>query len=207
MKKAWSIALLTVLAAALAALAGVLLYRYFIGSRIRDGGRMENPEGYRAGKELLEFRWQQTGENSAACFTLHFYLEDDLPVLTGRFLSPDGGETRENGVDASSEPIPWELTWVQWFALQNALAEAALPAYEAPSPDAAEAADSEICIVWRTEDGTRSENYSGGNAAALEALALRIAEEAYCASQPEAALPAESSGRAAALPKPAPKNG
>ena len=207
MKKAWSIVLLAVLAAALAALAGILLYRYFIGSRIRDGGRMENPEGYRAEKELLEFRWQQTGENSAACFTLHFYLEDDLPVLTGRFLSPDGGEARENGVDASSEPIPWELTWVQWFALQNALAEAALPAYEAPSPDAAEAADSEICIVWRTEDGTRSKNYSGGNAAALEALALRIAEEAYCASQPETALPAESSGRAAALPKPAPKDG
>ena len=207
MKKAWSIVLFTALAAALAALAGVLLYRYFIGSRIRDGGRMENPEGYRAGKELLEFRWQQTGENSAACFTLHFYLEDDLPVLTGRFLSPDGGETRENGVDASSEPIPWELTWVQWFALQNALAEAALPAYEAPSPDAAEAADSEICIVWRTEDGTRSENCSGENAAALEALALCIAEEAYCASQPEAALPAESSGMAAAQPRSAPKDG
>lgn len=207
MKKAWSIVLLAVLAAALAALAGVLLYRYFIGSRIQDGGRMENPEGYRAEKELLEFRWQQTGENSAACFTLHFYLEDDLPVLTGRFLSPDGGETRENGRDASSEPIPWELTWVQWFALQNALAEAALPAYEAPSPDAAEAADSEICIVWRTEDGTRSENYSSGNAAALEALALRIAEEAYCASQPETALPAESSGRAAAQPRSTPKDG
>ena len=64
---------------------------------------------------------------------MHFYLENDLPVLTGRFLSPDGGETRENGRDASSTPIPWQLTWVQWFELQNTLAEAALPAYEKPS--------------------------------------------------------------------------
>ena len=92
-------------------------------------------------------------------------------------------------------------------ALQNALAEAALPAYEAPSPNAAEAADSEICIVWRTGDGTRSENYSGGNAAALEALALRIAEEAYCASQPEAALPAALGAETAVLPRSAPKDG
>lgn len=92
---------------------------------------------------------------------MHFYLENDLPVLTGRFLSPDGGETRENGRDASSTPIPWQLTWVQWFELQNTLAEAALPAYEKPSQDAAEEAGSEICIVWRTEDGEQSEKCSG----------------------------------------------
>ena len=55
---------------------------------------MENPDAYRAGKELIEFRWQQTHTNSSRCFTMHFYLENDLPVLTGRFLSPDGGETR-----------------------------------------------------------------------------------------------------------------
>ena len=71
---------------------------------------------------------------------MHFYLENDLPVLTGRFLSPDGGETRENERDASSTPIPWQLTWVQWFELQNTLAEAALPAYEKPPQDAAEEA-------------------------------------------------------------------
>ena len=46
------------LATAFVMLAGVLLYRYFIGSRIQDGGRMENPDAYRAGKELIEFRWQ-----------------------------------------------------------------------------------------------------------------------------------------------------
>ena len=54
---------------------------------------MENPDAYRVGKELNEFRWQQTHTNSNRCFTMHFYLENDLPVLTGRFLSPDGGET------------------------------------------------------------------------------------------------------------------
>lgn len=140
MKKSRKIALLIMLATAFVMLAGVLLYRYFIGSRIQDGGRMENPDAYRAGKELIEFRWQQTHTNSNRCFTMHFYLENDLPVLTGRFLSPDGGETRENGRDASSTPIPWQLTWVQWFELQNTLAEAALPAYEKPSQDAAEEA-------------------------------------------------------------------
>ncbi len=85
------------LATAFVMLAGVLLYRYFIGSRIQDGGRMENPDAYRAGKELIEFRWQQTHTNSNRCFTMHFYLENDLPVLTGRFLSPDGGETKKTG--------------------------------------------------------------------------------------------------------------
>ena len=129
---------------------------------------MENPDAYRAGKELIEFRWQQTHTNSSRCFTMHFYLENGLPVLTGRFMSPDGGETRENGRGASSTPIPWQLTWVQWFELQNTLAEAALPAYEKPSHDAAEEAGSEICIVWRTEDGERSEKCSGEDAAALE---------------------------------------
>lgn len=196
MKKSRKIALLIVLATAFVMLAGVLLYRYFIGSRIQDGGRMENPDAYRAGKELIEFRWQQTHMNSSRCFTMHFYLENDLPVLTGRFLSPDGGETRENGRDASSTPIPWQLTWVQWFELQNTLAEAALPAYEKPSHDAAEEANSEICVVWRTEDGEQSEKCSGEDAAALETLVLRIAEEAYGTSQLEAGLP-----------RPAPKGG
>ena len=85
---------------------------------------------------------------------------------------------------------------MQWFELQNTLAEAALPAYEKPSHDAAEEANSEICIVWRTEDGERSEKCSGEDAAALETLVLRIAEEAYGTSQPEAGLP-----------RPAPKGG
>ena len=78
---------------------------------------------------------------------------------------------------------------MQWFELQNTLAEATLPAYEKPSHDAAEEAGSEICIVWRTEDGERSEKCSGEDAAALGTLVLRIAEEAYGTSQLEAGLP------------------
>ena len=206
-RRALIIALIVVSAVAFIAPAAVSLYRYFIDSRIRDEGRMENPDSYRAEKELLEFRWQQTNANSADCFTLHFYLEDDLPVLTGRFLSPDGGETRENGVDASSDLIPWQLTWVQWFELQNALAEAALPAYEKPSPDVRDEADSEICIVWRSEDEEITERRSGRNAAALENLVLRIAEETYRASQLEASLPPELGAETAVLPRSASKNG
>ena len=59
MRRALKIALIVVSAVALIALAGVWLYRYFIDSRIRDGGRMENPDAYRAGKDLIEFTWQQ----------------------------------------------------------------------------------------------------------------------------------------------------
>ena len=50
-------------------------------------------------------------------------------------------------------------------------------------------AGSEISIVWRTEDGEQSEKCSGEDAAALETLVLRIAEEAYGTSQLEAGLP------------------
>ena len=95
MKKSRKIALLIVLATAFVMLAGVLLYRYFIGSRIQDGGRMENPDAYRAGKELIEFRWQQTHTNSNRCFTMHFYLENDLPVLTKKKLLAEYGLLNE----------------------------------------------------------------------------------------------------------------
>jgi hypothetical protein len=83
---------------------------------------------------------------------------------------------------------------VQWFELQNTLAEAALPAYKKPPQNAAEEAGSEICIVWRTENGERSEKCSGEDAAALETLVLRIAEEAYGTSQLEAGRPAPKGG-------------
>ena len=59
MKKSRKIALLIVLATAFVMLAGVLLYRYFIGSRIQDGGRMENPDAYRAEETLTRFSWKQ----------------------------------------------------------------------------------------------------------------------------------------------------
>ena len=179
------IALIVVSAVALIALAGVWLYRYFIDSRIRDGGRMENPDAYRAGKDLIEFTWQQNHMNSCKCFSLKFYRENDMPLLTGRFLSRENGETRESGTDAFSNPVPWQLTWVQWFELQNMLAESVLPAYRKPSSDSYDEVDSEIRVVWRTDDGDETQTLSGSHAEALEALVLGIAEEAYAASKLE----------------------
>ena len=179
------VALIVVSAVALIALAGVRLYRYFIDSRIRDGGRMENPDAYRAGKDLIEFTWQQNHMNSCKCFSLKFYRENDMPLLTGRFLSRENGETRESGTDAFSNPVPWQLTWVQWFDLQNMLAESDLPEYRKPSPDVQDEIDSEIRVIWRTDNGSETQKLSGGHAEALETLVLDIAEEAYAASRLE----------------------
>ena len=183
MRKALKIALIVVLVIAVITLAGALLYRFFIGSRIQDGGRMENPDAYRAGKELVEFEWRQNHMNFYSCFSLKFYQENDMPLLTGRFPSQSGGdEIRESQTDAFSDPIPWQLTWVQWFELQNALAESDLPAYRKPSSDSYDEVDSEIRVVWRTDDGDETQTLSGSHAEALEALVLEIAEAAYTAS-------------------------
>ena len=182
MRKALQIALIVVLAIAFITLAGTLLYWFFIGRQIQDEGRMENPDAYRAGRDLVEFEWRQNHMNLYSCFSLKFYQENDIPLLTGWFPSRSGGEVRESGTDAFSNPVPWHLTWVQWFALQNMLAETDLPEYREPSSDATDETDSEICIVWHTEDGELSEKHSGRNAAALESLVLCIAEEAYSAS-------------------------
>ena len=188
MRRALKIALIVVPAAALFALAGVLLCGCFAGSRIQDGGRMENPDAYRAGKDLVEFEWRQNHRNFYSCFSLKFYQEDDMPLLTGRFPSRSGGdEIRESGTDAFSDPIPWQLTWVQWFELQNMLAESELPAYKKPLSDSYDETDSEIRVVWRTGDGEETQRLSGSDAEALEALVLEIAEEAYAASQTEPA--------------------
>ena len=146
---------------------------------------MENPDAYRAGKDLIEFTWQQNHMNSCRCFSLKFYRENDMPLLTGRFLSRENGETRESGTDAFSNPVPWQLTWVQWFDLQNMLAESDLPEYQKPSPDVQDETDSEIRVIWRTDDGSEAQKLSGGHAEALETLVLDIAEEAYAASKLE----------------------
>ena len=186
MRKALKIALIVVLVIAVITLAGVLLYRFFIGSRIMDGGRMENPNAYRAGKDLVEFEWRQNHMNFYSNFSLKFYMENDLPLLTGWFPSQSGGdEVRESRMDAFSNPVPWQLTWVQWFALQNMLAESDLPEYRKPSSDTADETDSEIRVVWRTDDGSKTQTLSGSHAEALEALVLGIAEEAYAASKLE----------------------
>ena len=138
---------------------------------------MENPDAYRAGKDLIEFTWQQNHMNSCKCFSLKFYRENDMPLLTGRFLSRENGEARESGTDAFSNPVPWQLTWVQWFDLQNMLAESNLPEYRKPSPAVQDETDSEILVIWRTDDGSETQKLSGGHAEALETLVLDIAEE------------------------------
>lgn len=179
-------ALITISVISLLMLAGCLLYRFAVTSQIKDGGRTENPDAYRAGKELVEFEWRQNHMNFYGCFSLRFYQENDMPLLTGRFPSQSGGdEIRESQTDAFSDPIPWQLTWVQWFELQNALAESDLPAYRKPSSDSYDEVDSEIRIVWRTDDGDETQTLSGSHAEALEALVLGIAEEAYAASKLE----------------------
>ena len=147
---------------------------------------MENPDAYRAGKELAEFEWRQNHRNYYSCFSLKFYMENDMPLLTGWFPSQSGDdEVRESRTDAFSNPIPWQLTWVQWFELQNMLAETDLPEYRKPSSDAVDETDSEIRVVWRTDDGDETQTLSGSHAEALEALVLGIAEEAYAASKLE----------------------
>lgn len=80
---------------------------------------MENPDAFRAGKDLVEFEWRQNHRNFYSSFSLKFYQENDMPLLTGWFPSQSGGdEIRESQTDAFSDPIPWQLTWVQWFELQ-----------------------------------------------------------------------------------------
>ena len=179
-------ALITVSVISLLTLAGCLLYRFAVTSQIKDGGRMENPDAYRVGKELAEFEWRQNHRNFYRSFSLKFYQENDMPLLTGWFPSQSGGdEIRESQTDAFSDPIPWQLTWVQWFELQNVLTESDLPAYRRPSSDSYDEVDSEIRIVWRTDDGDEVQTLSGSHAEALEALVLGIAEEAYAASKLE----------------------
>ena len=143
---------------------------------------MENPDTYRAGKDLVEFEWRQNHRNFYSCFSLKFYREKDMPLLTGRFPDQSGDEMRESETDAFSNPIPWQLTWVQWFELQNMLAESDLPAYRKPSPNVQDETDSEIRAIWRTDDGNEIQKFSGSHAEALETLVLRIAEEAYATS-------------------------
>ena len=186
MKSAVKAALITVSAIALLALTGCSLYRLVATSQIKDGGRMENPDAYRTGKELVEVEWRQNHRNYYSSFSLKFYQENDMPLLTGWFPSQSGGdEIRESQTDAFSNPIPWQLTWVQWFELQNVLAESDLPAYRKPSSDSYDEVDSEIRIVWRIDDGDEAQTLSGSHAEALEALVLGIAEGAYAASKLE----------------------
>lgn len=177
--------LIVVLIIASLTLAGGLLFWFFVGSQIKDGGRMENPEADRAGKELVEFSWYQNHMNYDECFSLQFYLEKDQPMLTGWFTSREDGESRENGTDERSNPIPWPLTWVQWFELQNGLTESDLPEFQEPSPYELDGTLSQIQLVWRLRNQEITETYNGRDASELKDLVFRIAEEAYAGSQQE----------------------
>ena len=73
MRPAGKTSLIAVLAIAMLALTGCSLYRMVVTSQIKDGGRMENPDAYRAGKELVEFSWRQSSDNYYRCFSLRFY--------------------------------------------------------------------------------------------------------------------------------------
>ena len=117
MKSAVKAALITVSVIALLALTVCSLYRLVVTSQIKDGGRMENPDAYRTGKELVEVEWRQNHRNYYRSFSLKFYQENDMPLLTGWFPSQSGGdEIRERGADAFSNPVPWQLTWWLWFS-------------------------------------------------------------------------------------------
>lgn len=108
------------------------------------------------------------------------YASADRPV-SGPIQRRD--ERKRNG--CVFQPNPLALTWVQWFELQNMLAESDLPAYRKPSPNVQDETDSEIRVIWRTDDGDEIQKLSGSHAEALETLVLSIAEEAYAASNLE----------------------
>jgi len=185
LKKLFKIGLIVLVSIVVLTLTSGFLYRHFVGNRIMDGGRTENPDVYRADKELVEFSWYQNHMNYYSCFSLNFYLENDMPVADGWFLNYEDGEKRQSEEDAFLNPIPWQLTWVQWFELQNMLSELKLPEYQEPSPYVMDETDSKIYVVWRTKDGNITEKLSGNNANELKDLVFRIAEEAYVASQLE----------------------
>ncbi len=77
---------------------------------------------------------------------------------------------------------------------------AVLAFYRKPSSDSYDGVDSEIRVIWHTDDGDETKKLSGSHAEALEVLALGIAEEAYTASNLEADSHAGASGLPRRLP-------
>ena len=186
MKPALKLVLVVMLAAAFLAMSGCSLYRRFVTDQIRDGGGgMTNPDAERDGAELVEFSWQQNHRNSSRCFTLDFYLEDEMPVVSGRFRSRNGDEILQTDKDAFSKEIPWMLTWVQWFELQHTLAELELPEYCKADSDILNETDSRITIVWQDDGEEKTVTLDGSNAETLEEQVLNLAQEAYDASKAE----------------------
>lgn len=109
------------------------------------------------------------------------YASADRPV-SGPIRRRD--ERKRNGCVFQPNPLA-AYVGVQWFELQNMLAESDLPAYRKPSPNVQDETDSEIRVIWRTDDGNEIQKLSGSHAEALETLVLSIAEEAYATSNLE----------------------
>ena len=170
------------LAAILLTLAGCSLYRHFVTNQIMDGGGMENPDAMRDGMELIEFSWHQNHASGSRCFALDFYLEDEIPVVSGSFQSRNSAEVLQSGKDTSSKVTSWPLTWVQWFDLQHTLAATELPEYRSTSSDVSDETDSRITIVWRDGGEEKTVTLDGSNAETLEVQVLDLVQEAYDAA-------------------------
>ncbi len=166
-----------VLAAASLALTGCSLLH------AKDGGRMDNPDATRAGKELVALSWTQNHSDSSRCFALDFYIKDETPMVSGSFRSRNGGQMLETGRDVASEPIPWELNWVQWFDLQNTAAESELPEYSRADVNEADETDSKLIITWLKDGEEASVTLDANDAQELEDKVLTLAQEAYDASK------------------------
>ena len=181
MKRGMAAVLIILLTFAVLIAAGTLflLYRHFVTNRIMDGGGMENPDAQRDDKELVEFEWLQTRAKVERCFSLHFYLEDEEPLLAGWFTDAQSGEKRQIGTGASSDPSALTLTWVQWFELQHTLGMLELPEYSNPSPAETGADESRITIRWRDGGTEKTMTLDGSGAEETEAQVLDIAQNAY----------------------------
>ena len=193
MKKASIIALTIVSAVVFIALASVSLYRYFVDSRIQDGSRMENPDTYRAGKDLVEFEWRQNHRNFYSCFSLKFYREKDMPLLTGRFPGPirRRDERKRNGCVFQPNPLAalrgcnglnFRICWQSRICPRT---ESRLRGSDATGNREEGPTEPKSGSFGAPDDGNEIQKLSGSHAEALETLVLRIAEEAYATSNLE----------------------
>ena len=165
-------------AVAFIALAGVSLYRYYIDS----GFKMEVGWKTRIHTEQEKIWWNLSGDRTTGILQLLFteilpgegYASADRPVSNQsgdemrkakrmRFSTQSLGSLR--GCNGLNFRICWQ-------------GESDLPAYRKPSPNVQDETDSEIRVIWRTDDGNEIQKLSGSHAEALETLVLSIAEEA-----------------------------
>ena len=104
---------------------------------VRDGDRTTNPDAVtKDGRELVSFSWTQGHTMPDRCFSLYFYIEDEQPSISGYFIESASGKRLEAGTGADTDTAAskqaWQLNYVQWFELQNTLADTELPEYSEP---------------------------------------------------------------------------